>query len=555
MSTVSASCSEKESVYRSDGRSVAVGSNGLVTSAHPWASSAGMKILKGGGNAFDAAVATAVALNVVEPYMSGVGGIGLALIYVAKENRVRALNFSGCAPSLAEPSRFTEHTKEHGILSAMIPGNLAGWHTLHETYGSCDWERLFKSAISYADQGIHITEFNRRMMLRNASRISAYPSKNIILDECGAPPLIGHKLRMPELAKSLRNISKQGATTFYQGELAELIVEANQSLGGLYTLEDFAKYHAYWQDPIHISYRGRDIFTTPPNSSGFQVLQTMKTMEGVNKSDLMPSDVSSIHTLMEVLKLCVADRIKYAGDPDFVHIPVEGILSKSYARRQIQRVDQGIAASVSGEHFSKHKNIGAILSGKPEDFDDGMTTHFAVADRDGNVVSITQTLGGGFGSAVAVGETGIFLNNMCNWFDLDEGSPNLIGPGKKVDFVIAPTQTFEHGKFLLSIGTPGSWGILQTTPQMLINILDFDMNIQQAIEAPRFRYYDGLHVDMEKRFPTDLIHGLRKIGHEVRLIDPWSWEVGGAQGIFMDSKSGVFQGGADPRRDGYAVGW
>ena len=451
--------------------------------------------------------------------------------------------------------RFTEHTKEQGILSAMIPGNLAGWHILNETYGSFDWERLFESAISYAEQGIHITEFNRRMMLRSASRISEYPSRNIILNEYGEPPLVGHRLKMPELAKSLRNISKQGAATFYQGELAELIVSENQALGGLYTLEDFAKYQAYWQDPIHISYRGRDIFTTPPNSSGFQVLQTMKTIEGFNKADLIPYDVSTIHTLMEIVKLCVTDRIKYAGDPDFVCIPVEGILSESYARRQIQRVDPGVAASVAGEHFTDCKHIGSILAGKPEDFDDGMTTHFAVADRDGNVVSITQTLGGGFGSAVAVGETGIFLNNMCNWFDLEEGSPNLIGSGKKVDFVVAPTQTFQRGKFLLSIGTPGSWGILQTTPQMLINILDFGMNVQQAIEAPRFRYYTGLHVDMEERFPMDLIYGLRKIGHEVRLIDPWSWEVGGAQGIFMDLKSGVFHGGADPRRDGHAIGW
>jgi gamma-glutamyltranspeptidase/glutathione hydrolase len=195
------------------------------------------------------------------------------------------------------------------------------------------------------------------------------------------------------------------------------------------------------------------------------------------------------------------------------------------------------------------------MSGNPEGFDGGMTTHLAVADRDGNVVSITQTLGGGFGSAVAMGDTGIFLNNMCHWFDLEEGSPNVIGPGKRVDFVVAPTQTFKDGKFFLSMGTPGSWGILQTTPQLLTHVLDHGMNVQEAIEAPRFRYYEGRRVEMEERFPAHVRHALEQRGHEVTVLEPWSASVGGAQGIRVDVAAGVFQGGADPRRDGYAMGY
>ena len=183
-----------------------------------------------------------------------------------------------------------------------------------------------------------------------------------------------------------------------------------------------------------------------------------------------------------------------------------------------------------------------------------MTTHFATADRDGNVVTVTQTLGGAFGSAVAIGDTGIFLNNMAGWFDLEEGSPNLIGPGKRVDCGVAPTQTFRDGEFVLSAGTPGSWGILQTTPQILLNILEFGMNLQQAIDAPRFRCYEGTHVAMEERFPIETRSALVALGHEVEVLDPWSATLGGAQALAADSEQGVFQGGADPRRDGFAFG-
>ena len=183
-----------------------------------------------------------------------------------------------------------------------------------------------------------------------------------------------------------------------------------------------------------------------------------------------------------------------------------------------------------------------------------MTTHFATADRDGNVVTVTQTLGGGFGSAVAADGTGIFLNNMGGWFDLEEGSPNRIGPGRRVDFVVSPTQVFRDGRFVLSIGTPGSWGILQTAPQMLLNALEFGMNVQQAIEAPRFRYVTGTQVTMEERFPTEIRQALARYGHEVQIIEPWSASVGGAQAIAADSEQGIFQGGADPRRDGFAFG-
>jgi len=230
------------------------------------------------------------------------------------------------------------------------------------------------------------------------------------------------------------------------------------------------------------------------------------------------------------------------------------VLSDGYAARQRRRIDRSAAASVMGERFALNRPMGALTPGSPEEFDGGMTTHFAVADRDGNVVSVTQTLGGYFGSGVVVGDTGLFLNNMCSYFDLEEGSSNRIGPWKRVDFVISPTQTFKDGKFFLSMGTPGGWGIPQTTSQLLMNVLDHGMNVQQAVEAPRFRYYRDRYVEMEERFPLNLRQSLEMKGHKVGIVEAWSRSVGGAHAIQVDAASGTFHGGADPRRDGVAIG-
>ena len=512
-------------------------------------------MLMEGGNAFDAAVATAATLNVVEPYMSGMGGLGVALVFVAKENRTRALNFSGRAPRAAEPSRLTEETKRKGILSPLVPSNVAGWLTLHETYGRLDRERLFQPAIDYAENGYPVSQLNSRIINNQSAQIASFTPGPSPLQSAGRELRQGSRLRIPQLARSLREVAKNGKETFYRGELGERIIKASQEMGGLFAQEDFSDYEAEWQDPIDIDYRGYKIYTTPPNSSGFQVLETLKLMQGFDDKDLVFQHPDTVHLMMEAAKLCVTDRIRYAGDPDYVEIPISNLLSDAYAARQRERIDRGKAAVVSGEHYTEQVPAGSIASGSQDQFDGGLTTFFTVADRDGNVVSITQTLGGGFGSGVAIGDTGIFLNNMSYWFDLEQGSPNLIGPGKRVDFVGAPTHTTRDGKFVLSIGTPGSWGILQTTPQMLMNALDFEMGVQEAIEAPRFRCIEGRRVEIEERFPDDVRRVLQDRGHEVSVIEPWSMSVGGAQGILVDAGEGVFQGGADPRRDGYAIGW
>ena len=545
----------RSSDFPAASRPVAMGANGMVSSAHPLASLAGLRVLQRGGNAFDAVVATASTLNVVEPYMSGVGGIGVALAHVAREGRVRAIDFSGRAPLAAEPERFEEESKDDGILAAMVPGNLSGWLTMHEEYGSLDREPLFDQAIDYATNGFPVTNFNSEVFALSADMMRRFPSADIILGSSDSPPRPGDRLTMPQLAESFRIIAKEGLPAFYGGDLGRRIVRGNQELGGIYSDEDLESYSAQWHEPISVDYKGYRVYTAPPNCSAFQVLQTLKTLEGFGPDERRFQEAGSQHLLIESAKLAIADRVTWAGDPDYVTAPLAGLLSDGYAAKQRARIDPESAAIVPGERYATDRPIGALTPGSPHEFDGGMTTHFAVADRDGNVVSVTQTLGGGFGSGAAVGGTGIFLNNMASYFELEESSPNRIGPGKRVDFVVAPTQTFRDGKFFVSMGTPGSWGILQTTPQFLTNVLDHGMNVQQAIDSPRFRVSTERNVDMEERFPLHVRTALEAKGHAVNVLPAWSRTVGGAHGIQFNADAGTFEGGADPRRDGYALGY
>ena len=384
-------------------RPVVMGARGMVAAAHPLASVAGLRTLMEGGNAFDAAVATVAALNVVEPYMSGMGGVGCLLAYVAKEERTRVMNFTGRAPAAADPSRFTEENKERGILSVLVPGNVAGWLTLHETYGRLDRERLFQSAIDYAEEGFPITHLNHFLIVDAKPRWSPYSGSRSILEPRGKTPAPGQLLLQPQLAKSLRKVAKGGKEVFYRGELAERIVEASRQMGGLLTEEDLADYDAWWEEPIGIDYRGHRILTAPPNSDGFQMLETLKILEGFSPSELTYGDADTLHRQIEATKLAITDRIEYAGDPNHVFIPIEGLLSDRYVADQRARIDMARASSVQGENHNPNVPEDSLLPGKMDPALLGSTTHLAVADSDGNVVTLTQSLGSGFGSGIAIG--------------------------------------------------------------------------------------------------------------------------------------------------------
>lgn len=536
--------------YPPASRPVSLGVNGMVASAHSLASAAGLHVLQEGGNAFDAAVTIGATLGVVEPHMSGVGGIGVALSYVANEGRVRALDFSGKAPAAAEPSRFTDEAKDIGVLAPLVPGNPAGWLALHERYGSLDTERLFKPAIDYAENGFPVTSLTNSIIEESAPRLRRFPdSAPILLGVADRTPPAGSLLKMPALGTSLRQLATGGHEAFYQGELAERIVNGIQQAGGLLSYEDLAGYRTQWQDPISVTVGGLEIMTTPPSSIGFQILQTLRLLEGYGS--LRFQEPETTHLQIEAAKLCGIDRIRYGGDPDHFNVPVDKLLSEEHIANLRESIPRDRATAVPSKLY---RPVG-LTKGRPNghESDRGMTTHFAVADRDGNVVSVTQTLGAFFGSGMAVGDTGIFLNNGCTWFDTDEDGLDPIRPRKRVALVLAPTHTFRDGRFYLSLGTSGGYGILQTTPQMLLNLFEFGMNIQQAIDAPRFSCSEGVEVLVDDGFPIDLRQALANRGHEP--LDSHPTGLGSAHGIIIDSERSIFQGGADPRRDGVALGW
>jgi gamma-glutamyltranspeptidase / glutathione hydrolase len=288
----------------------------------------------------------------------------------------------------------------------------------------------------------------------------------------------------------------------------------------------------------------------PPPFSAFQMLQTLNILEGHDVRGFGHNSVDYLHHLIEAVKLASADRLAYAYTDA---VPIGGLLSKRYAESQRARIDPKRAAVTEGERHNPRKLAQQVTEGHPAKFADEHTTHFACADASGMVVSVTQTLGVPFGSGFAVPGTGIVLNNILKWMDRDSASPNVVRPGRKAGTMMSPTQVFRDGSFALSIGTPGSYGILQTTAQMLLNVLDFGMNVQEAIEAPRVRVYRDRLVDAEARITPDVRDGLAQRGHDVNPIADWSWIVGGGQGLMRDPESGAFMAGADPRRDGYAL--
>jgi gamma-glutamyltranspeptidase / glutathione hydrolase len=537
-------------------RPVVMGRRGLVASAHYLASLAGLCMFFQGGNAVDAAVAAAAALNVVEPYMSGMGGIGWMLISRARTGERRVLNFSGYAPAAAVPEAFTLETRKEGIRAPIVPGNLAGWLTALETYGRLSREEVFSPAIELAEQGYPTSVLNSRFFTVNQKRLCAHPTTRQVFYAQGRPPQPSEILIQPDLARSFRAVVKAGREALYGGPLGREIARFCQEQGGLLTEQDFATYHPEWVEPITVDYQGYQVVTPPPNSNAFQILESLNILEGYELAAMGHNSPDYLHTLIEAMKLAVTDRIAYSADPHRYDIPLAGLLSKPYAEALRSKLHPRQANLVCGERYVEPIPAGSLLPGSPSQYLSGETTHLSAVDADGTAVSITQTLGGAFGCGVVAGTTGLLLNNNMDWFEIDpkSHSRNLVAPGKRLTTSMSPTQVFRDGEFRLTIGTPGSYGILQTTLQMLLNFVAFGMTVQEAIEAPRCRVISGTTVKMENRVPAEAREELARRGHDIQLIGEWSMEVGGGHGIARHPTTGILMGGADPRRDGYALG-
>jgi gamma-glutamyltranspeptidase/glutathione hydrolase len=519
----------------------------VVTSDEPLASMAGMRILQEGGNAFDAAVATAVAVGVLDPRMSSIGGNGFATIYVGKTHEVRALNFYGSAPQRATASLYQGKDYSHGFLSAPVPSCLKGYEALHKAYGKLPWTRVLQPAIELAEDGFVIRQGLINDMKEYRKVLQEFPSTTKVLQPNGRWPVAGEIFRQPDLARTLKDIAKNGADAFYRGPLAAHIAQFYQANGGVLSTEDLAGYQAKWVTPISTNYRGYTFYTQPPSSSAIAVLEQLNILEAYDLKALGHNSPEYLHLIGEVIRLAIADRNRYVGDPDFVKVPVETLLSKSYAaeRRKLIHLDSTIPIATAGDFDQP---------------DDKHTTHLSVVDGDENMVALTQTLGDIFGSGVITADTGVFFSDEMRHLHLDANDPSRLEPGKRSRSNQSPIIVLKDGKPFMTIGTPGSNGIWQRIVQVIANVVDFGMDVQTAITAPRMIYGGRAETGtefrpvfkVEDRIPLATLDALRAKGYEVISVKD---DDGRVNGIVIDPATGFRLGGADPREMGYALGW
>jgi gamma-glutamyltranspeptidase/glutathione hydrolase len=536
-------------------RPPAVGFRGVTASAHGLASLAGQRILLQGGNAVDAAIAVAAALGVVEPFMSGPGGGGgLMLIYEAKTGQVRALDYMGHVPAAADAGAFGDlESLNADVRSSTAPSLPAGWLAAHERYGQLNRAALFAPAIELAEGGWPVTPFAAQMFAEGEARLAKHASSTAVYLPTGRAPRAGERVCQPDLARSYRQLAEGGSDAFYRGELGRRLVEAVQAAGGWLSWADLAAVEPRWLDPISVDYRGHRVHSVPLPSSGFQYLECLRILEPFDLPALGHNSADYLHLLLETVKLASADRTRYAGADAAT---VGALLDPVYAAERRALIDRRRAAPSEGERYLADKTD-QVRPGDPLRHAREHTTHFETADAEGNLVAVTQSNGSGFGNGFVAGDTGIVMNNFLYWTDLDPVSPIYMRPGAaQREIPMAPCiVTRRDGQPTLGIGTPGSYGILQTTLQMLLNALDSGMNVQAAIEAPRVRAYERRIVEVESRIPETTCAALVELGHDVRALPPFSWRVGGGHGIARDPDTGLLAGGADPRRDGQALAW
>ncbi|MEL5864079.1 gamma-glutamyltransferase [Clostridium cochlearium] len=527
----------------------AKGKNGVVASAKPEASQVGVDIMKKGGNAIDAAVATAFALGVVEPNASGIGGGGFMLVRFAKTGEEVFLDFREVAPGKATPDMYKLDDKGKvvnnesviGGKSVAVPGDVAGLLMALEKYGTMSREEVMQPAIDLAENGFKVTENFSNMIKDNFDNINKFEATKAIYLKDGLPFEEGDTITNKDLSNTLKIIAKEGKDAFYKGKIAESIVNEVQKQGGIITLEDLTKYEVKVRKPVKGTYKGYEIVSAPPSSSGgAHVIQLLNIMENYDLKSMGVNTEQSLHAWSEASKLIFADRGKYMADTDFVKVPLAGLTSKDYAKELYEKID-------------KDKATQKVEAGNPNKYESGSTTHYSIMDKEGNMVAVTKTINHFFGSCVAVPGTGILLNDEMDDFDFKPGLSNSIEPGKKPLSSMTPTLILKDGKPFMTIGSPGATRIIPTVAQVISNIVDHGMDIQEAINTPRMYDKDG-KLSLEGGIDEKVIEGLKNKGHEVDIKGEYDLFFGGVQGVMMES-SGELHGGADPRRDGQAVGF
>ena len=543
--TMMMSASQARGQDRTQGRSMVISRRGVVSAENPLAAQAGASVLAHGGNAVDAAVATNAAMGVIEPMMNGIGGDLFAIVYDAKTGKLYGLNASGWAPAGLSieflKSKGISKMPQAGIQSVTVPGAVDGWSKLLARFGTRKFSEVLAPAIYYAREGFPVPEWDAAYWVEEVDLLKQDKNAAATYLPDSRAPRVGEIFRNPDLARSLEAIASGGRDAYYKGESAKSIVALSATLGGTMTLEDLADYSSEWVEPIATTYHGWTVYEIPPNGQGIAALEMLNIMEQFSLAQFGHNSTDALHAIIEAKKLAYADMYRYVADPKFSQVPVQGMLSKEYAAQRVKLVDMAKANC-------------DVLPGEPQLATSGDTTYLTVTDGDGNMVSLIQSNYSGFGSGLVADGTGFALQNRGGLFSLDPNSPNKLAGHKRPLHTIIP-GFMSNGQERIAFGIMGGFNQAQAHAQFVSNVVDFGMNIQEALEAARFSKYTfaGCDVYLEDRIPLAVRDGLTARGHKINLHGAYSATMGGGQAVQRDISSGVNYGASDPRKDGEAI--
>ena len=533
-------------------RSEVIATHGMAATSQPLATQVALDVLKSGGNAIDAAIAANAALGLMEPTGCGIGGDLFAIVWDAKSQQLYGLNASGRSPRAMELSHFQEEglaeIPYRGALSVSVPGCVDGWYELHGKFGKLPMDKILAPAISYAQEGFPVSELIAFYMeLTAKGGGDEYPYFAETYMPSGHTPRKGEVFKNPRLANTLSAIAEGGRDAFYKGDMARKMAKHIREAGGLMEYEDFAQHRSEWVEPVSTNYRGYDVWELPPNGQGIAALQILNLLEPYDLSSMGFNSAEYIHTLVEAKKLAYEDRAKFYADMDFNDVPVDWLISKAYAQER-------------GKLMAPDKAARRYDAGKLKE---GDTIYLTTADEEGNMVSFIQSNFAGMGSGVIPGDLGFMFQNRGNLFTLEEGHFNQYEPGKRPFHTIIPAFVTKEGKPYMSFGVMGGDMQPQGHVQILVNMIDFGMNLQEAGDAPRIRHSgsssptgkimkDGGVIQLETGFSYEVMRKLKGLGHSIEF-SPGGY--GGYQAILFDSVQGVYYGASESRKDGQAAGY
>ena len=530
---------------RSQGRSMVMSKNGIVAAESPLAAAAGARILASGGNAVDAAITTNAMMGVVEPMMNGIGGDLFAIVYDAKANKLYGLNASGWAPKgLTIDYLGKQGLKEmpqKGINAVTVPGTVEGWQKLADRFGRKKLSEDLAAAIATARGGFPVPELTSAYWAGGVDLLRSNEAASKVYLPGDRAPKAGEVFKNEDLAWSLEQIAEHGRDAYYKGEIARKILAAEKMHAGPMVEEDLGRFQAEWVEPISTTYRDWTVYELPPNGQGLAALEMLNILETtpLGQKGYEFGSAKALHLMIEAKKLAYADLRRYIGDPHVQKLPVERLLSKEWAASRARLIDEGKA--------SCDASAGEMGAGSD-------TTYLSVVDRDGNMVSLIQSNYDLFGSGIVAPGTGFILHNRGGLFVLDAQSPNALAGRKRPLHTIIPAFA-QKGDTRMAFGIMGGWNQSQAHAQFLVDVADFKMNLQAALEAPRFtkRTFTGCDVELENRFSQKTRDELKSKGHEIKLVGSFSSDVGGGQATLRDFSTGVNYGASDPRKDGEAV--